>query len=106
MEPSTELHSGDSMQPGLIHGPGARAAVFIWAILVGLTFLTTQLHGVALLLPGLVVALAIAASKTVLVSAYYMHMKYERPVIRRIGIMAVVILLWTILLIFADPVFR
>lgn len=106
MEPSTDMHGGDSLQEGPIHGPGARATVFIWAVLVGLTLLTTQLHGVGLLLPGIVVALAIAASKTVLVSAYYMHMKYERPVIRRIGIMAVVILLWTILLIFADPVFR
>ena len=50
----------------------------VWAGLLALTALTLWLAGADLGRLGVAVALAIAAAKSALIAAYFMHLRYER----------------------------
>ncbi len=85
-----------------------RTYVFVW---IGLVILTGLTYTVAVgIHPGgwaILVALAIAGTKSGLVLAYFMHLKFERLRIFKVIIPLVIsVFLVFILLTFADVVFR
>jgi cytochrome c oxidase subunit 4 len=91
-----------------IHLVKYRTYVFVWlglAILTGLTYtVAVRIH------PGgwaILVALAIAGTKSGLVLSYFMHLKSEKLLIFKVMIPLVIsVFLVFILLTFADVVFR
>lgn len=87
-------------------GPGIGKAIGIWVILLTLTAATVLVHGVRLIFPGIIVAILIAAAKSYLVLEYYMHLKYESPVLRRFVWMTLGILVTILIYIFIDPAYR
>lgn len=86
--------------------PGILMAVLIWLILMVLTAATVLLHGVNLILPGVVVAIIIASAKSYLVITYFMHLKYENPALRRLVGMTFGILILILIFLFIDPLYR
>ncbi len=91
-----------------IHLLKYRTYLFVWlglVILTGLTYtVAVQIH------PGgwaILVALAIAGTKSGLVLSYFMHLKSERLLIFKVMIPLVIsVFLVFILLTFADVIFR
>lgn len=63
-----------------VERPGATVSVYVavWVGLLALTALTVLLAGNDLGRLGVGVALAIAAAKSALIAAYFMHLRYER----------------------------
>ncbi len=93
---------------GEIHLVRYRTYVFVWIGLVALTVLTyTVAVGIR---PGgwaVLVALAIAATKSGLVLSYFMHLKSEKLLIFKVIIpLVMAVFLVFILLTFSDVVFR
>jgi cytochrome c oxidase subunit 4 len=91
-----------------IHLVKYRIYVFVWMGLVTLTIIT---YSVAVgIHPGgwaILVALAIAGTKSGLVLSYFMHLKSERLLIFKVMIpLVMAVFLVFILLTFADVVFR
>jgi len=91
-----------------IHLLKYRTYVFVWFGLVCLTMLTyTVAVGIH---PGgwaVLVALAIAGTKSSLVLTYFMHLKSEKPLIFKVIIpLVLAVFLVFILLTFSDVVFR
>jgi cytochrome c oxidase subunit IV len=50
----------------------------VWAALVTFTGLTVALAGVGFGRAGILIVLGIAGTKTALIGAYFMHLRYER----------------------------
>ncbi len=91
-----------------IHPVKYRTYVFVW---MGLVILTALTYTVAVRIhPGgwaILVALAIAGTKSGLVLNYFMHLKSERLLIFRVIIpLVMAVFLVFILLTFADVAFR
>ncbi len=91
-----------------IHRVRYRTYVWVW---IGLVILTGLTYTVAVgIHPGgwaIVVALAIAGTKSGLVLSFFMHLKSERPLIFKIIIPLVIsVFLVFVLLTFSDVVFR
>jgi len=91
-----------------IHLVKYRTYVFVWMGLVCLTALTyTVAVGIR---PGgwaILVALAIAGTKSGLVLSYFMHLKSEKPLIFKVIIpLVLAVFLVFILLTFSDVAFR
>jgi cytochrome c oxidase subunit 4 len=91
-----------------IHLVRYRTYVFVW---IGLVILTGLTYTVAVgIHPGgwaILVALAIAGTKSGLVLSYFMHLKSEKLLIFKVMIPLVIsVFLVFILLTFADVVFR
>ena len=90
-----------------IHGTGYRTYVVVWLALVILTGTTLSVAGRELGGWTILIALAIAGTKSGLVLSYFMHLKSERLMIFKVIIPLVIALfLVFILLTFSDLAFR
>lgn len=58
--------------------PTAVVHLAVWAGLLALTVLTVSLAGVGLGRLGIVLVLGIAGTKSALIAAYFMHLRYEK----------------------------
>lgn len=82
------------------------AYVVVWLQLLGLTALTVAVAGFDVGYAGILVVLIIAATKSTLVGEYFMHLKYEPPLLRRMVFVVISILAVFIGLTFTDVAFR
>ncbi len=64
------------------HGPSYGLFILIWIALVGLTSLTVGIAGIDLGAYTVSLALLIACIKSGLVLAYFMHFKFDTPLIK------------------------
>lgn len=83
-----------------------RTYVLVWISLVILTGVTVTVASLNLGLASILVALAIAGTKSSLVLAQFMHLKNERGVFKILIPLAIVILVLFIGLTFTDVAFR
>ena len=86
--------------------PGYAYYVFIWLGLVILTCLTVAVAGVNLRILAVVVALSVASIKSYLVISYFMHIKYDDIMFKRMIIFMISILAVILLLTYSDVLFR
>lgn len=86
-------------------GPGYGTFVAVWGVLVALTGLLVGVsrlgHG-----PAVFALLTIAPLKAGLVFYYFMHLKYEGPLLKGVLLVALATLLVFFALTFADLAFR
>ena len=80
--------------------------VMVWLGLVALTTLTVAVAGLDLASLTIVVALAIATTKSLLVANYFMHVKNDSRVFKVFIIVCIVIFLTMIILTFFDLIYR
>jgi cytochrome c oxidase subunit IV len=80
--------------------------VLVWLGLVVLTTLTVAIAGLNLASLTVVVALAIATTKSLLVANYFMHVKSDSRVFKVFILVCIVIFLTMIILTFVDLIFR
>jgi cytochrome c oxidase subunit IV len=64
------------------HGPSYGLFILIWIALIGLTSLTVGVAGIDLGIYTVGVALAIACIKAGLVVLYFMHLKFDTPLVK------------------------
>jgi len=89
------------------HGTRYRTYVLVWVGLVILTGTTLSVAGMSLGGWTILIALAIAGTKSGLVLNYFMHLRSERPLIFRVIIpLVMAVFLVFILLTFSDLAFR
>jgi cytochrome c oxidase subunit IV len=88
------------------HALKLKTYIFIWLALIELTILSVAAATVDFKSFAVAVALIIAMAKTFIVGAYFMHLKFDRVVIRIMVAVAVVVFLTFIILTFADYAFR
>jgi cytochrome c oxidase subunit 4 len=84
------------------HAPGAPAYVVVWLALVALATATLFLSRAVTGGWGLVVALAIASAKAVLVAAFFMHLAHGRPTHRIVFAVAIGFLVLLVIGVLAD----
>jgi len=96
------------MKPGEeVRKTGYRTYAFVWMILVILTGMTFSFAGMDLGGWTVLIALAIAGTKSGLVLNYFMHLRSEKLFIFRVIIpLVMAVFLVFILLTFADLAFR
>jgi len=80
--------------------------IFIWLGLLVLTGLTVAVSGVNLRFLAVATALAIAAVKSYLVVSYFMHIKYDATIFKRMLIFMTTILAVILILTFFDVAYR
>lgn len=80
--------------------------VLVWAGLVGLTTITVALAGFNLASLTIIVALAIAIVKSLLVTNYFMHVKTDSAVFKVFIFVCIAIFLVMIVLTFFDLTYR
>ena len=80
--------------------------ILVWIGLVVFTGLTVVVSGVSLKALAVTVALGIAATKSILVLLYFMHLKYEPPLFKTLVFVVVLALVTFIILTFLDVLFR
>lgn len=88
------------------HTVGYGIYILIWIGLVVFTGLTVVASGVDLKELAVTAALVIAATKSILVLFYFMHLKYEPPLFRTLVSVVVLTLVTFIILTFLDVLFR
>jgi cytochrome c oxidase subunit 4 len=88
------------------HAVGYGIYILVWIGLVVFTGLTVVVSGVNLKALAVTVALGIAATKSILVLLYFMHLKYEPPLFRTLVFVVVLALVTFIILTFLDVLFR
>jgi cytochrome c oxidase subunit 4 len=89
------------------HGPGYRTYLLVWVGLVILTGTTFSAAGMDLGGWTVLIALAIAGTKSGLVLNYFMHLRSERLLIFRVIIpLVMAVFVVFILLTFSDLAFR
>jgi cytochrome c oxidase subunit 4 len=98
MSDNTNTHSHEH--------PGYGLYVLVWAGLVGLTTVTVALAGFNLASLTIVVAMAIAVVKSLLVTNYFMHVKTDSPVFKIFIFVCLAIFLTMIILTFFDLTYR
>jgi cytochrome c oxidase subunit 4 len=86
--------------------PGYGLYILVWAGLVGLTTITVALAGFNLASLTVVVAMAIAIVKSLLVTNYFMHVKTDSPVFKIFIFVCLAIFLTMIILTFFDLTYR
>jgi cytochrome c oxidase subunit IV len=74
-------------------GPGYRTYLGVYAALVALTILTVTTASLGLGRIAILVVLAIAGTKSVLVLLYFMHLRYEKRLLVKVLLPIVVITL-------------
>jgi caa(3)-type oxidase subunit IV len=82
--------------------PGTAGYVAVWLALVALATVTLFLSRAVTGGWGLVIALAIAATKALLVVAFFMHLAYGRPVHRIVFAIAMAFLVLLVIGMLAD----
>lgn len=80
--------------------------ILVWLGLVALTTLTVAVAGLDLASLTIVVALAIATTKSLLVANYFMHVKNDSRVFKVFILVCIVIFLTMIILTFFDLIYR
>ena len=80
--------------------------VFIWLSLLILTGMTVAVAGVKLHFLAVAVALTIASFKTYLVVSYFMHIKYDDVIFRRMLLFMIGTLTVILILTFLDVGYR
>lgn len=80
--------------------------ILVWLGLVALTTLTVAVAGLDLASLTVVVALAIATTKSLLVANYFMHVKSDSRVFKVFILVCLVIFFTMIILTFFDLIFR
>lgn len=88
------------------HALKLRTYLFIWLALIELTILSVAAATVDFKAFAVAVALIIAIAKTLIVGAYFMHLKFDKIVIRVMVGVTLLVFLTFIILTFADYVFR
>jgi cytochrome c oxidase subunit IV len=88
------------------HSTNYGTYVLVWLGLVALTTLTVAVAGLNLASLTIVVALAIATTKSLLVANYFMHVKSDSRVFKVFILVCIVIFLTMIILTFVDLIFR
>ncbi len=78
---------------GHARGPGYRGYVAVWAGLVIFTALTVTMASLDLGKVAIAVVLAIAATKSVLVLLFFMHLRYEGKLVIKLLLPIVIITL-------------
>lgn len=78
----------------------------IWAVLLALTAITLAVARADLGFLNVVVALAVASTKALVVILYFMHLKYENPTIKGMVFLAFLILAICIGFTFFDLAYR
>jgi cytochrome c oxidase subunit 4 len=86
--------------------PGYGVYILVWAGLVGLTTITVTLAGFNLASLTIVVALAIAVVKSLLVTNYFMHVKTDSTIFKVFIFVCIAIFLTMIILTFFDLTYR
>ncbi|HEY6173517.1 MAG TPA: cytochrome C oxidase subunit IV family protein [Kofleriaceae bacterium] len=102
-DPIVESESHDSGASG---EPGALTYVLVWVALVVLATVTLFASRAVTGGWGLVVALAIATSKAVLVVAYFMHLAMGRPIYRIVFTIAMAFFVLLVIGVLADVATR
>jgi cytochrome c oxidase subunit 4 len=98
MSDNTNTHSHEH--------PGYGLYILVWLGLVGLTTVTVALAGFNLASLTIVVAMAIAIVKSLLVTNYFMHVKTDSPVFKIFIFVCLAIFLTMIILTFFDLTYR
>jgi cytochrome c oxidase subunit IV len=80
--------------------------ISVWAVLLVLTFVTVQASRIDLGAWNIWIALGIASGKAGLVVFFFMHMKYEQPLLRWLFYGTLLILAIFIGLTFFDVLYR
>lgn len=88
------------------HTIGYGIYILVWLGLVVFTGLTVAAAGVHLKAFTVAIALGIAATKTLLVLFYFMHLKYEPALFKTLVSVVVIALVTFITLTFLDVLFR
>jgi cytochrome c oxidase subunit 4 len=96
------------MEKGAKHAThiGYATYVLIWLGLLVFTALTVAMAGFHLGPVSIFAVILVAATKSALVGNYFMHLKYERPLLRRMVFIVLFILALFIGLTFTDIAFR
>ncbi len=82
------------LAPGEHHHPGVRVYVTIAAILGGVTLVEISTYYIDALRPYLLpILLVLGAAKFALVAMYFMHLKFDSPIFRRVFVAAIVLAL-------------
>jgi cytochrome c oxidase subunit 4 len=89
-----------------LHGLGYTIYVLVWIGLVVLTGVTVTVAGVDLRQMAVLVALIVAVTKSVLVMAFFMHLKYEPATFKWMVLVLIVTFAIFLMLTFADVLFR
>lgn len=88
------------------HSTNYNVYILVWLGLVALTTLTVAIAGLNLYYMTVVVALAIATTKSLLVANYFMHVKSDSRVFKVFILVCLVIFFTMIILTFFDLIFR
>lgn len=88
------------------HKSGYGTYVLIWLGLVVLTTLTVAVAGLNLYSLTVVIALAIATTKSLLVASYFMHVRTDSMVFKIFIVVCIVIYFTMISLTFFDLIYR
>jgi cytochrome c oxidase subunit 4 len=91
---------------GHAHVPSYGSYIMIWLGLVALTAITVTIAGMHLGSLTLTAALLIATVKTIFVGYYFMHLKFDTPIIKIFILICVFIFLTFWILTFSDLSFR
>lgn len=89
-----------------VHKTNYNIYILVWLGLVALTTMTVAVAGLDFASLTVVVALAIATTKSLLVANYFMHVKSDSKVFKVFILVCIVIFLTMIILTFFDLIFR
>ncbi len=104
--PIVLLSSLITMEKKHKHALKLRSYIFIWAALIELTILSVAAATVDFKGLAVIVALIIATAKTLIVGAYFMHLKFDSKIITFMVSATLLVFSTFILLTFADYAFR
>jgi len=88
------------------HALKLRTYIFIWVALIELTILSVAAATVDFKAFAVAVALIIATAKSIIVAAYFMHLKFDTPILRIMVAVTLFVFTTFIILTFVDYAFR
>jgi cytochrome c oxidase subunit 4 len=100
----SEISQGHSENQA--HHPSYGTYIMVWLGLVALTSITVSIAGIKLGSLTLITALTIAFIKTLMVTYFFMHVKFDNRVIKTFILVCVIIFLIFWILTFSDLSFR
>ena len=104
-EHNTNSHSAES-HAAENHAIGYGTYIMVWLGLVALTAVTVSVAGFEFGGVTIIIALLIAAVKSLLVGNYFMHLKFEKVIFKVFIAVCLVTFLIMIILTFSDLSFR
>lgn len=108
MEENTKSHQDEQLQAEEEHIVSYGENLSTWFALIVLTFLTVSVSvfSASLVTLTLLTALIIATTKALVVAYYFMHLKYDTKVYRRMVYVTLVIFAVMLILTIVDYLFR